>query len=532
MVPHGDVPGPVLHRLQREAVDACRRVESWLGVDASGPPITCHVYPTLEAKGLATGYTLPCHSFPLQGQVYVAAEDGFEGEIGREVAGVVLARRMGAPRTDALGDGLAVACSSHWRGRGCDAWAARLARLDDSADLGALLANRRFETSSPLVRRALAGALAGYLVSRWGAARVVAMYASWKPTAAEITALEPGWCEHLESLRATFPSREGERVRSLAGFQRGFCFAHEGYRIRDGYLSAEADSALGRLTALGTDAVSVTPFSFMRDASRPAPLPFSEGAGDENDESVVHAALCARRLGMTVMLKPHLWVHGSWPGAIRMTSDADWAAFFRYYRRWIVHYALLAEMYHFDALCIGVEMSAATEGHAAEWEELIRSVRSVYSGPLTYAANWYREFDTITFWKSLDYAGIDCYYPLCKDANASDAMLEAGARRVLDGIEAVGRRCGRPVLITEAGFANLPQAWRDPHREEPGARDDEAQSRCYRAFLSALAGRREIVGVYLWKWPSTLERHEDRFTPEGRSAEAVVARWYRGALAR
>jgi Glycoside Hydrolase Family 113 len=536
MVAEGDVSAPAMHRLQKEAVDACARVQSWLGVDVSGPPITCHVFATLEAKGLATGYTLPTHSYPLQGDVYAVAEAGFEGELGSEVAAVVLARRFGAPRTHALGEGLAVACSAHWRRDGVDTWAACVAGLPESADLDDLLVNRRFDSASPLVRRALAGALAKYLVETRGAAAVVDGYSSWAPKAEQIAALEPGWHAWLSSLRRAHPLPTVDRKAALAGFQRGFCFAHEGYRIRDGYLSASADSALEKLSRLGTNAISVTPFSFMRTATRPAPLPFSDGAGDENDESVIHASLDAKRLGMTVMLKPHIWVRGSWPGEIKMSSEADWNAFFDDYERWIVHYALLAQMYHLDALCIGVEMSAATAGHEARWVDLIHRLRTVYGGALTYAANWYREFDTVPFWRELDFAGIDCYYPLCDDPHASDAMLDAGARRVLDRIEAVGNRSDRPVLITEVGFTSQEAAWRSPHDDRrAAARDMAAQSRCYDAFLSALPGRHRIAGVYVWKWPSTLDDGGDKdvgFTPNGKPAEAVVKRWYRGALAR
>ncbi len=536
MVAQGDVPAPAMHRLQKEAVDACARMQSWLGIDSSGPPITCHVFPTLEAKGLATGYTLPTHSYPLQGDVYAVAEEGFDGELGREVAAVVLARKFGAARTHALGEGLAVVCSAHWRGDGVDTWAACVALLPESAELDNLLVNRRFDSASPLVRRALAGAFVEYLVATRGAAGVVDGYTSWAPKADEIAALEPGWREWLASLRRTHPLRAADRRDAFAHFQRGFCFAHEGYRIHDGYLSVAADSALEKLSRLGTNAISVTPFSFMRTATRPSPLPFSDGAGDENDESVIHASLDAKRLGMTVMLKPHIWVRGSWPGEIKMSSEADWNAFFDDYERWIVHYALLAQMVHLDALCIGVEMSAATEGHETQWVDLIHRLRTVYGGALTYAANWYREFETVPFWRELDFAGIDCYYPLCDDPHASDAMLDAGARRVLDRIEAVGKRSDRMVLITEVGFTSQEAAWRSPHDDRRAAlRDMGAQSRCYEAFLSALAGRSRIAGVYVWKWPSTLDDgggEDVGFTPNGKPAEAVVKRWYRGALAR
>lgn len=43
---------------------------------------------------------------------------------------------------------------------------------------------------------------------------------------------------------------------------------------------------------------------------------------------------------------------------------------------------------------------------------LIRQIRRVYHGPLTYAANWSGEYKQIRFWDALDYVGIQAYFPL------------------------------------------------------------------------------------------------------------------------
>ncbi|HEX5133463.1 MAG TPA: hypothetical protein VFX92_13390 [Candidatus Krumholzibacteria bacterium] len=535
MVAHGDVPPAALQRLETEARAACERAADWLGVELAPAPVVCHIYPTLEAKGLDTGYTLPAHSLPADGVVYAVAESGFEGELAREVASVVLWRALGVARLDVLTEGMATACAQSWYGRGAEYWAARLAAFDDAGELGWMFSNRDFHAESPLVRRALAGAFVSFLVEERGARGVLAMWSAGAPSADERARLESRWRTHLAALRRAHPA--GRNRRSLTGFQRGFCFAHEGYRIRDGYLSAEADGALARLRDMGVNSVSLTPFSFLRSPGRPAPLPFSSGPGAENDESIVHAAACARRLGMTVVLKPHIWVRGGWPGEIAMAGEAEWTAFFASYTTWMRHYALLAEMHGMDVLCVGVEMSKATVGHEREWVRMVAQLRTVYSGAVTYAANWWEEYEEVSFWKDFDYVGIDCYYPLASDTSVTDARLAAAAGDVLDRIEALAARYGRQVLITEVGFASRRASWMAPHDEGNG-RDDvdvRAQARCYDAFLGAVSGRTRIQGVYFWKWPSFLADggpHHDGFTPNGKPAEAVVKRWFLGPLSR
>jgi hypothetical protein len=63
--------------------------------------------------------------------------------------------------------------------------------------------------------------------------------------------------------------------------------------------------------------------------------------------------------------------------------------------------------------------------------------------------------------------------------------------------------------------------------------DTAAQARCYEAFFRGLEGRRSCAGVYWWKWPSFLEyggKRDDGFTPNGKPAQDVVARWYGSIL--
>jgi hypothetical protein len=164
--------------------------------------------------------------------------------------------------------------------------------------------------------RPVAGAFVSFLIERWGRPEFLRRYATWRPERGEAIILEGDWGRFLQELRGRYlASAQGGDSRStgVPEFQRGFCHAHEGYQIHNGYSSRKSDEALAKLVSLGANAVSITPFTYMRATNRPAAFPFSSGAGSENDESVVHAILTAKRLGMTVMLKPHVWVRGSWP---------------------------------------------------------------------------------------------------------------------------------------------------------------------------------------------------------------------------
>ena len=107
---------------------------------------------------------------------------------------------------------------------------------------------------------------------------------------------------------------------------------------------------------------------------------------------------------MSTMLKPQIWVgSNSWPGDIKMKSQEEWDIFFDNYYRWVRHYAMLAEINELDSYCIGVEFAKATLAKEEAWRKLIKKLRGIYSGQLTYAANWGDEFENLTFWDELDF---------------------------------------------------------------------------------------------------------------------------------
>lgn len=65
----------------------------------------------------------------------------------------------------------------------------------------------------------------------------------------------------------------------------------------------------------------------------------------------------ARALGLAVMVKPHVWVEGSWAGAVEPQSPDDWRKWFEGYRAAIVPIARIAAEEGAAALSIGTELA-------------------------------------------------------------------------------------------------------------------------------------------------------------------------------
>lgn len=299
-------------------------------------------------------------------------------------------------------------------------------------------------------------------------------------------------------------------------------------RLEAGYHAPGLARQLDVFEGLGANAVSLMPFAFQPGPNRPELRYLNDRPGSETDVGLIHATRLARARGLHVLYKPHVWVRGSWPGDIEMKSEGDWALWWRSYRRYVLHHAVLARWAGADRFSVGVELSK-TIGREAEWRDLIAATRRLFSGEVTYAANWYEDLEHVRFWDALDFVGVDAYFPLASSPQAGRAELERGARQIVDRLAAASRRAGKPVVLTEVGFAARRGAWVSPH-EEGGEYSEEDQALAYEVLFKTLGRPRWLAGTFVWKAFSGGDGgdsgHRADFRFLGRKAEAAVRGYY------
>ncbi|MEM9023842.1 MAG: hypothetical protein AAGB22_08865, partial [Bacteroidota bacterium] len=492
--------------------------------------VSVQLYRSSEEMALMAGAAAPGHIQQADRAVHEVVNAEYAGRETGGLQGVILRKLLGKPQHPALETGLAIYHTSHWEAQGYRYWAAHLAQSDNVLSLEALLDPQRFEAESPLFTRCFSAALVEFLIAQWGHEQFLARYATWQPDAAAIEALEPAWKAFLVQLANTAPATHRANA-TRKGLLKGFNFAHEGYRIYNGYNSRMATASLQRLADIGSNAIAIVPYTGQRDPAAPQDYYLAQSPGQENDQGVIHVNYEARQRGMATMLKPQVWVRNGWPGSVAMATDQDWDRFFEAYYRWMRHYALLAEMRDMDMLCVGVEFVNATLEQPERWRQLIRQLRGIYGGAMVYAANWGKEFEQLTFWDELDYLGINCYYPLGTDSNATVAELRVQCENVLDGIQAVAEQHNKPVLFTEIGFRSVNHSWLKPWEEAWGQPVNlDAQHKAYQAMIESLQDETWMAGIFWWKWPANLDygRHNQRsFTPKEKPAEKLVENWFR-----
>ncbi|MEA3488803.1 MAG: hypothetical protein U9R44_00470 [Candidatus Omnitrophota bacterium] len=296
------------------------------------------------------------------------------------------------------------------------------------------------------------------------------------------------------------------------------------------YLLPSSDESLERVREVGTDYVSILVTWYQTtcwsgDIHRTEKTP--------SDEAMIHVIQKAHRLGMKVMITLRLDLldksDGSWRGEICCVREADWDEWFRKYTEFVMYYVDMAKKEKVEMISIGTELSAAATAKGYLWKDLIKKVRSGYSGLLTYAAHWDCYMD-IRFWDQLDYVGINPYFPLTEEMEPTYDELMQGWNKWLPEIEDFQQKIGKPVIFPECGCNSADGAAIRPWEHVPRTEVNlELQENYYRTLLETFWGKEWFYGLYWWYWGTNMRmggKYNRGFTPQNKPAEQLVKEWY------
>ena len=303
------------------------------------------------------------------------------------------------------------------------------------------------------------------------------------------------------------------------------------------YSLPESDISLAHLAETGANWISLIVTCYQDTISSTNIYPSD---GTPTDEDLVHVLDRAHALGLKVMLKPHLdlWNDPAhWRGQIgpAFGTEAEWQEWFASYLAFIKHYAKLAAAHGADQFCLGTELQG-TSHREADWRNIAAGVRSLYAGPLVYAANHSSEETSLAWWDALDFIGVDTYYPLANKNNPTLAELKAAWQPHVSTLAGLVSRWQKPLLVTEIGYRSLDGAASHPWDWQiAGAVDLKEQADCYQAAFESLYNQPWLAGIFWWSWgPDPLEGgpYDTGYTPHDKPAEDVLRSWFGGARRR
>jgi Glycoside Hydrolase Family 113 len=314
---------------------------------------------------------------------------------------------------------------------------------------------------------------------------------------------------------------------------KGAVLAHI-HKIGNGYGSLPSKAMHSHLNGVGYDTVQLNTFAYMR--------------GRKDTEVIIgHDPTMAKqflvseienlhRAGFKVMLKPHIWVGGhnldsdNWRNKIDFEDPLERKEWFSSYGEFIISEAELAEETGVEILVIGTELVGMCK-FTKEWKKLIGKVRDKYSGKLTYAAEGMNA-KKIEFWDSLDYIGIDAYFPLSEKSNPTLKELVSGWKKIEPEIRDLSEKYDKKVIFTEIGYKSVegtaikPWEW-----NKKGRVSQEEQALAFEATSIAFKDKPYLAGVFIWKYFTDMNSYErgnnlKGFTPYGKKAEGVISGWF------
>ena len=250
----------------------------------------------------------------------------------------------------------------------------------------------------------------------------------------------------------------------------------------------------------------------------------------EKTGGIIESINLAKEQGLKVLLKPHLWIHDIWVGNLDFDNAKDWKSFESSYSNFILHYAQIADSMKVEAYCIGVELRKIAKQRPLFWNKLIDSVRTIYSGKLTYAANW-DNYETIPFWSKLDYIGIDAYFPVSEEKTPSVKSCYEGWGSNFKKIKALSKKVNKKVIFTEFGYRNVDFTGTKPWEDSRLSMfNTEGQNNAYQAIFDRFWHESWFEGGFLWKWyPNHSQaggKENNRFTPQNKPVEGIITEQY------
>lgn len=279
----------------------------------------------------------------------------------------------------------------------------------------------------------------------------------------------------------------------------------------------------------------------MRDTDIVCSDKFVEGGVPPvTDDELIRTIQYLHSVGLRVVLKPQalvITVHVEESEQKNRHFNSDqWNAWFASYTTFITHYAQLAEDNQVDLFVIGNEQEDNTQKEQ-EWRAVIASVRDVYHGPITYAANaWEFEASRIKFWDALDYIGTNGYQFgfLSKRNPTLDDRIQAW-QPYIKRLEEMSTEYGKQVIITEIGalaMKNFSTGVANGPHWIPTTYDGQEQADYYTAMFEALKDKPWLKGIILWSISTEFLQggaNDIGDTFIAKPAEQVVHQYFGGA---
>lgn len=246
------------------------------------------------------------------------------------------------------------------------------------------------------------------------------------------------------------------------------------------------------------------------------------------DARLIETIRYAKHRGMSVLLLPIVLIREpgdeDWRGVLKPKDLGKW---WQNYSSFLDHYLDIAESTGVDLFSVGSELGSL-EDQTDVWNRIILNARGRYRGMLTYSANW-DHGDVAEFFPSLDVVGMSAYFSLTEKRDPTVEELVAEWRRVAKELRELVKRHGRPLILTELGYASQDGINQDPwnYVMNTDEIDLQEQSDCFEAFRRVAPEMEFLTGAYFYDYYDQGGVQDWSYSPRGKPAMLQWTRWAR-----
>ena len=300
------------------------------------------------------------------------------------------------------------------------------------------------------------------------------------------------------------------------------------------------DNPIQQLKTLGVNSVALLPYYYYTpgdptiDEISRCPDPNCPH-GPSTRAAVLEALQRAQTEGLAVMIKPQLWAMEEWVGELSFATEQDWLTFEQNYTNFILDWVRVAAAYQVEYFCVGTELRIFVAQRASYWQRLIPQIKAIYSGKLTYAANW-DDYQEVPFWNQLDYIGVDAYFPLTFKKEPPVCLLQELWQPYKEQMAAYSKAQQKPILFTEFGYLSVESAayntWELEANIQKTVVNEQAQANALQALLVEFAQEDWWAGGFQWKWYADMLSAQcewnlaNDYTPQNKKSTAVLQLLY------
>ncbi|QJP34240.1 glycoside hydrolase [Nonlabens sp. Ci31] len=280
---------------------------------------------------------------------------------------------------------------------------------------------------------------------------------------------------------------------------------------------------------------AIIPYAWMHSLDQPQ-INYEEKRGwwGEKPKGVAVTIQLMKDQGIDVLLKPQIWIgRGDYTGHIKLKTEEAWKTLEDSYTAYIMRFVHIAANEKIGMFCIGTELDSFVKERPAYWQQLIKNIREIYTGKLTYAGNW-DSYKHVSFWNELDFIGVDAYFPLSEEKTPDATTVTKNWQKWKNEMKGISEKFDKKILFSEYGYISADFAGKEPWKnaQEEHEVNEEAQHILFQQLYENMWQEDWMAGGFIWKHHAENSKwhgYEKRFTPQNKKAQKTITEAYRKA---